>query len=217
MHSEIRVLIADDHPVVRLGIRHLLQSEPGFSVIAECVNGGETVELVRRLQPDVLLLDMAMPGASGLEVLRMLREQPGPTRTILLTAGVEQEQLIEALQLGVRGVVIKDSAARDLVEAIRAVHSGQCWIGQHAVSSLVNVLQQRARDEVHRRSFGLTARELEVISTVVVGGTNKDIAQALSISEDTVKRHLTNIFDKVGVSNRLELGLFALHHHLVNS
>ncbi len=217
MQAKIRILIADDHPVVRVGVRHLLQAEPGFEVVADCVNGRETLDMVWRRKPDILLLDMAMPGSSGLDVLRQLASDPGPTRTILLTAGIEQQELMEALQLGVRAVVMKDSAGRDLVDAIHAVSKGQCWIGQRTVGNLVEVLQERARAEVHRQSYGLTPRELQVISTVVVGCTNKDIAQTLSISEDTVKRHLTHIFDKTGVSNRLELGLFAVHHKLVNS
>jgi two-component system, NarL family, nitrate/nitrite response regulator NarL len=217
MQAEIQVLIADDHPVVRIGLRQLLQSEAGFKVVGESADGRDTLEMVRRLKPHVLLLDVAMPGLSGLEVLRALLREPGRTRVILLTAGIEQQQLAEAVELGARGVVLKDSAARDVAAAVRAVSNGQCWIGQQSVGNLVQMFQQRARAAVERESFGLTPRELQVIATVAAGSTNPDIAHALSISEDTVKRHLTHIFDKVGVSNRLELGLFAFHHHLVTS
>jgi two-component system, NarL family, nitrate/nitrite response regulator NarL len=217
MQAEIQVLIADDHPVVRIGLRQLLQSEAGFKVVGESADGRDTLAMVRRLKPHVLLLDVAMPGLSGLEVLRALLREPGPTRVILLTAGIEQQQLAEAVELGARGVVLKDSAARDVAAAVRAVSNGQCWIGRQSVGNLVQMFQQRARAAVERESFGLTPRELQVIATVAAGSTNMDIAHALSISEDTVKRHLTHIFDKVGVSNRLELGLFAVHHHLVTS
>jgi DNA-binding NarL/FixJ family response regulator len=216
MQKQLRIIIADDHPVVRIGVRQLLQAQGGFVIVGECSDGSDTLELVRRLYPDILLLDVAMPGLSGLEVLRQLRNEPGSTRTVLLTAGLERRELAEALQLGVRAVVTKDAAPRDLVEAILAVADDQYWIGQRSVGSLVDMLQQRGRIEMSGQSFGLTARELQIISTVVVGCTNRDIAESLSISEDTVKRHLTHIFDKVGVSNRLELGLFAVHHHLVN-
>lgn len=217
MQEPVRILIADDHPVVRIGLRHLLQAEAGFVIVGESTDGDDTLLLVRQLKPDLLLLDVAMPRSSGLEVLRQLAADPGPTRTILLTAGIEQRQLVEALQLGARAVVLKDSAARDLVKAIRAVSEGQYWFGQQTVGSLLGALEQHAQPKAQRQAFGLTQRELEVVSTVAVGGTNKDIARRLSISEDTVKRHLTNVFDKLGVSNRLELGLFAVHHNLVSS
>lgn len=217
MQAQIQVLIADDHPVVRIGLRQLLQSDAGFKVVGESADGHDTLDMVRRLRPDVLLLDVSMPGLSGLEVLRALLSEPGATRVVLLTAGIEQQQLVEAVELGARAVVLKDSAARDLADAIRAAANGQCWIGRQTTGSLVEVLQQRARASMDRPSFGLTPRELQVISTVAAGCTNKDIARTLAISEDTVKRHLTHIFDKLGVSNRLELGLFAIHHKLVAS
>lgn len=210
----IDVMIADDHPVVRIGLRCILQSEPSISIVAEAVDGKSAIELVQKTQPRMLLLDLAMPNATGLEVLKYLAEARLETRVLLVVSSIEKQQLVSALQLGVRGVVLKDSAATELLEAVHAVMAGQYWIGQHVVGDLVNVLQHSPNDS-KRDCFGLTAREMQVVSAIVEGCANKDIAQMFSVTEDTVKRHLKNIFDKVGVSSRLELAMFAIHHSLV--
>jgi DNA-binding NarL/FixJ family response regulator len=213
--KSIRILIADDHPVVRLGVRNLLDGDQ-FTVVGEANDGQRAVELTRQLHPDILLLDLAMPRLPGLEVLRELAGARHAVNVILLTAKIEKAQLLEALQLGTRGVLLKDSAPNDLVKAIHAVAAGQYWMGQSAVASLVeaiNLLNEQAAPD-QRKTFGLTPRELQMVAAVVEGRTNKDIAEKLSISEDTVKRHLTNIFDKLGTSNRLELALFAINHGL---
>ena len=213
--TPIRILIADDHPVVRLGIRNLLQAEPGFTVLGEATEGKDAVGMTRSLKPDVLLLDLAMPNLSGVEVLRELGDEHRSTQVLLLTAGADREQIVEAFRLGARGVLLKDSAPQEVVSAIHKVSSGQYWVAPEAAADLVNALQQPDEEKPQKQRFGLTPRELEVIKAIVDGCSNKDIARSLSISEDTVKRHLTNIFDKVGVSTRLELGLFAISHRLV--
>jgi DNA-binding NarL/FixJ family response regulator len=140
-----------------------------------------------------------------------------PVRIIVLTAAIETIQIVEALQLGARGVLLKDAATELLLKAVRTVHAGDHWVGRVRVSNLVQYLQrltQSALDETKHKKFGLTSRELEVISTVVAGYSNKEIAAYWNITEDTVKHHLGNVFDKVGVSRRLELALFAVHHRL---
>ena len=211
----IRILIADDHPVVRLGVRNLLDGDP-FTVVGEADDGQRAVELTRQLHPDILLLDLAMPRLPGLEVLRELARTQHAVNVILLTAKIEKTQLLEALQLGARGILLKDSAPQDLLKAVHAVAAGQYWMGQSAVASLVeaiNLLNEPAAPN-QRKTFGLTPRELQMVAAIVEGRTNKDIAEKFSISEDTVKRHLTNIFDKLGTSNRLELALFAINHGL---
>ncbi len=211
----IRILIADDHPVVRLGVRNLLDGD-AFTVVGEADDGQRAVELARQLRPDILLLDLAMPRLPGLEVLRELARAQHAVHVILLTAKIEKTQLLEALQLGARGILLKDSAPQDLLKAIHAVAAGQYWMGQSAVASLVeaiNLLNEQAAP-TQRKTYGLTPRELQVVAAIVEGCTNKDIAEKFSISEDTVKRHLTNIFDKLGTSNRLELALFAINHGL---
>jgi two-component system, NarL family, nitrate/nitrite response regulator NarL len=213
----IRILIADDHPIVRDGLRRLLETEPDFAVAGQAADGREAVKLVRELQPDVLLLDLSMPRLPGLEVLRELADSATSVRTILLAAAIEKEQIIEALQMGARGVVLKESATQLLFKGIRTVMAGQFWVGREKVSDLVAALRGLVSSggEKPDKNFGLTRRELEIVSTIVAGYTNRDIAQKFSLSEDTVKHHLTHIFDKLGVSSRLELAMFAVNHRIV--
>jgi two-component system nitrate/nitrite response regulator NarL len=221
----VRIVIADDHPIFRDGLRRLLEAEPDLKVMGEASDGAEAVTLARQLKPDILLLDLAMPKHPGLEALRDLSTGAAagaggsstPVRVILLTAAAEKGQIVEALQLGARGVVLKDSATQLLLKAIHTVMSGEYWVGRESVSNLVQYLRtlmQSSSDEARQRKFGLTPRELEIVSAVVAGYSNKEIAEYFKISEDTVKHHLSNIFDKLGVSTRLELALFAVNQSL---
>lgn len=215
----VRILIADDHPIFRDGLRRLLEAETDLKVIGEACDGAEAVKLARQLKPDILLLDLAMPRQPGLEALReMSTGSPStPVRVILLTAAAEKKQIVEALQLGARGVVLKDSATQLLLKSIHTVMAGEYWVGRESVSNLVQYLRnlvQSSGEESRQRKFGLTPRELEIVSAVVAGYANKEIAEHFKISEDTVKHHLSNIFDKLGVSTRLELALFAVNQSL---
>jgi two-component system nitrate/nitrite response regulator NarL len=217
----VRIVIADDHPIFRDGLRRLLEAEPDLKVLGEASDGAEAVRLARTLKPDILLLDLAMPKHPGLEALRDLSTGAGtnatPVRVILLTAAAEKSQIVEALQLGARGVVLKDSATQLLLKAIHTVMAGEYWVGRESVSNLVQYLRtlvQSSSDEARQKKFGLTPRELEIVAAVVAGYSNKEIAEYFKISEDTVKHNLSNIFDKLGVSTRLELALFAVNQSL---
>ena len=217
--QQINIVIADDHPIFRDGLRRLLEAESNLKVIGEAQDGAEAVRLAHQLKPDILLLDLAMPRHPGLEALRELSTNASshPVRVILLTAAAEKNQIVEALQLGARGVVLKDSATQLLLKAIHTVMSGEYWVGRESVSNLVQYLRtlvQSSGEEARQRKFGLTPRELEIVSAVVAGYSNKEIAEYFKISEDTVKHHLSNIFDKLGVSTRLELALFAVNQSL---
>ena len=217
-HSPVRVLIADDHVIFRGALRELLQGESPFQVVGEAADGAEAVTLTSGLEPDIVLLDLAMPRLSGLEVLRALSQSIASRRIIILTAQIDHAQIVEALQLGARGIIIKDASVELLFQGIRAVVAGEHWVGRERVANLTQFFQStRAGVRSTKRTFGLTPREFEVIWAVVAGDSNKDIAQRLSISQDTTKHHLSNIFDKLGVSNRLELALFAYNHRLVDN
>jgi len=211
----LRILIADDHRIFRDGLRKLLEVEKDFEVVGEAADGEDAARKVHELGPDILLLDLAMPGAHGLDALREIGADQ-TTRTLLLTGAIETSELVTALQLGARGVVLKDAATSLLIKAIRGVMAGEYWVGRDRVSSLVEALRphMQERRASQREDFGLTDRELEVIAAIVAAYSNRDIAAKLQISEKTVKRHLTNIFEKLGVSNRLELALFAMNHRL---
>lgn len=214
--SKVRLLIADDHTIFRDGLRRLLESEGGMSVVGEAGDGAEAIVMVQQSRPDILLLDLAMPRMPGLEALRELISMQATTRVIILTAAIEKRQVLEALQIGARGVVLKDAATQILMKAIRTVMNGQFWVDREPVSDLVQYLRRESATQPASRAkaYGLTRRETEILGAIVAGLSNKEIANKFSLSEDTVKHHLTNIFDKVGVSSRLELALFAINNRL---
>jgi two-component system nitrate/nitrite response regulator NarL len=215
----VRLVVADDHPVVRIGVRNMLMSEAGLDVVGEAGDGDEAITQTLEHEPDILLLDLAMPKLPGLEAMRAIMDRSPRVKIIMLTSTITPQQIIEALQIGARGIVLKDAVTDHLATAIRAVAAGDYWIGGQRVVNLLQALHelnQQAAPPV-RKTYGLTPRELEVVGCIVEGCSNKDIAKQFTISEETVKRHLSNIFDKTGVSTRLELALFSISHQLTTS
>jgi two-component system nitrate/nitrite response regulator NarL len=216
--TPIRIVVADDHPVVRFGVKNMLLNETGFDVVGEAEDGDDAITQTLELEPDILLLDLLMPRLPGLEAMRAIMAKSPRVKIVLLTSTISTQQVIEALQIGARGIVLKDSVVGDLAQALRAVLGGDYWIGGERVANLLKALQglqAQAAAVPERKTYGLTPRELEVVTCIVEGCSNRDIAKQFTISEETVKRHLSNVFDKTGVSTRLELALFAIAHKLV--
>jgi DNA-binding NarL/FixJ family response regulator len=204
----ITLVLADDHPLVLNALDQLFRLESDFSVLATCTTGDETLRAVRLYRPDVLMLDIAMPGKDGFAVLRDVRTERLPTRVVLLTASLTEDDLLEAVRLGARGVVLKEMAPRLIVQCVRKVHAGEQWLEKRSMSrAFAKLLRQEAGA---RRLAGLlTPRETEIVRMVASGLRNREIADRLHISEGTVKIHLHNIYEKVAVSGRMELMLYA--------
>jgi len=213
MTTPIRIMIADDHAMFREGLRRVLEFDSSFVVIGEAKDGVEVLELAPKLKPRILLLDVQMPRQSGLELLPEVVRQLPKTRIIFLTASIETHEAIEALRIGARGIVMKDSASQILVGCIHAVLAGDYCVGREIIHNLHEYLS-RLVGESRKSRYGLTDREIEIVSAVLEGFSNKEMARQFKISEDTVKHHMSNIFTKTGVSSRLELALFAKHHKL---
>ena len=213
----VRILIADDHTIFRDGLKAILAGEPGFAIVGEAADGAEALKAVAELRPDILLLDLVMPGVGGMEVLGSLAGSKAKTHAIILSGAVEGEEISKAFEMGARGLVMKNSTTDTLCKCIRAVVAGQYWIGLKSAASLDEALKhcRGTAKKAKPENYGLTPREIQVIKAVVSGSVNKEIASQLSISEQTVKHHITSIFDKLGVYNRLELTLFVFHHGIV--
>jgi DNA-binding NarL/FixJ family response regulator len=228
----ITVVIADDESIFRASLRHLLSAPPaivrevygvdigaGFEVIGEAGTGEETLAVIRRANPQLLLLDLSMPRLSGVDVMRELHANGRVPATVMLTALVEKPHLLSAVRSGVRAVMLKDASTERLFEAIMAVLSGRRWLDMTLVGDLMEVVGMSngaAAGSTAQQPFGLTARERQVLSHVVAGDGNKEIARKCAVSEETIKHHLTRIFDKVGASNRLELAVVATRAGLLS-
>lgn len=208
----VRIVIADDHEIFRDGLKRLLESEAGFRVVGEAADGQAAAVVVRDTAPDVLLLDLAMPGGGGLTALEHGFES---TRVILLTAALDPGDLVRAFRLGARGVVLKESATRDLIDGIHRVMLGKTIIAPEMADELARGLRDAGAGAGRALPFGLTARELEIVEAIAAGDSNNEIARHLGISLHTVKHHLSSVFDKTGTATRLELAVFAIRHGVV--
>jgi two-component system, NarL family, nitrate/nitrite response regulator NarL len=210
----MRLVLADDHPLFLDGLEQLLRLEPDLEVVARCIDGEEALRAVRDLKPDILLLDLHMPGKDGLAVLRELARERSPTRVVLLTAALHEDDVLEALQLGVKGVVLKEMAPRLLIQCLRKVHAGGRWVETRSTAKALDRLLQREAGS--REAAGvLTQRETEIVRLVASGLQNKEIAQRLAITEGTVKVHVHSIYLKLKVSNRVGLMRWAEERGLV--
>jgi DNA-binding NarL/FixJ family response regulator len=207
----IRIVLADDHQIVLHGLRQLFERHGDFEVAAACRDGASAIEAVSEHEPDVLLLDLRMPNQSGLDVLRALAGKHERCRRVLLTAAIQDEEVVEAVRLGVMGIVLKESSPEALLDCVRTVHAGKQWIER---DTLARALQSAAaRPSADRSPDALTPRE--IVRMVSQGLRNKAIAERLAISEGTVKVHLHNIYEKLAVDGRLELVLCAQQKRLI--
>ena len=215
LKQTIRVLMADDHEIFRDGVRKLLESEDDIKIVGEASNGNECVHMLAKLKPDILLLDLRMPGKDGLAVLEETNPDSLTTRIIVLTAAEDERDAVRAMRLGARGIVLKQSASDLLVKSIHRVHGGEIWMDSRITAEVMKAFAQSSDNGPRRGKPLLSDREKEIVQLLAQGYRNKEIGEKLFISEQTVKNHLHNIFDKLGVSDRLELALYAIHHRLI--
>jgi two-component system, NarL family, nitrate/nitrite response regulator NarL len=216
--NAIRIVIADGQPVIRQGLRRLLECDPAFRVLGEASDAYETAELAGRIKPDVLLADLDLSRVLKLETLSDVATS-SPTRILATVATVQRADIIDAFLLGAHGIVLKAPVPGVLIQSIRSVMAGQYWLENASLGILVKVLREvlsHGNGASTPKEYGLTRRELDIIAKIVSGRSNKEVGADFSISERTVKHHLTNIFCKVGVTSRLQLALFAVTHHLNN-
>jgi two-component system nitrate/nitrite response regulator NarL len=212
----IRILVADDHAIFRDGLRKLLADAGDVSIVGEASNGNECMKMLTKLKPDILLLDLRMPEKDGLAVLEEVNFDSLPTRVIVLTAAEDDRDVVRAMRLGARGVVLKQSASDLLVKSIRKVADGEIWLDNRMTAEVIDAFKKSAEGGQRREKPLLSEREKEIVQLVAQGFRNREIGEKLFISEQTVKNHLHNIFDKLGVSDRLELALYAIHHRLID-
>lgn len=211
----IRVLIADDHPLIRQGIKQILELEKDMTVVAQAGNGDEAVRMAQETKPDIILMDINMPDINGIQAISRLKELDIPSKIIVLTIHEDREYLVKTLQLGADGYILKDADAQMLMEAIRSVYNGQSFIQPSMTKQLVNEFNKVTLQEKNKHEEnGLTEREIEVLKLVAEGMLNKEIAKALYISEKTVKNHISNIFRKLNVSDRTQAAIYAFKHNI---
>jgi two-component system nitrate/nitrite response regulator NarL len=217
--APIRVLLADSHALFREGLRLLLEADANICVVGETGDGEEAVELTRRLEPDVMLLDLKISPCSGIETLKVIQKLALPVRVLMLAIEEEEVQIGTLLRTGAFGLIMKESTSTLLRKGIRAVMEGQYWIARGSISDLVRELMKENKQAIKgptSAKWELTFREEQIVAEIVSGSTNKQIAKDLDLSEQTVKHHLTSIFDKVGASSRLELALMVHHFSMTH-
>ena len=211
--DKIKILIADDHSIVREGLKQLLELEPDFEVIGQASNGVETIEKVKELDPDVLLLDINMPVMNGIKALKKIKDEGIKTRVVILTIHEDKEYLMETMQIGAAGYILKDSDSASFFKAIRDAYHGEAYIQPKLAAELIKEFNKPKVMKVKSENE-LPQREYEVIALIADGLNNKDIAERLFISEKTVKNHVSNIFRKINVSDRTQAAIYAYKNNI---
>lgn len=209
----VKIMIADDHSMIREGLKNLLELDGDIQVIAEAVDGEDCLEKLQLVKPDVLLLDINMPKKNGLEVLKSLKSRRSKLKVLVLTVHNETEYLMKAVDIGVNGYVLKDSESEELKKAIFTVADGETYIQPSLIPALNAKMIETNKDAEKIKS--LTKRELDVLKLLAVGMFNKEVGKRLEISERTVKNHVSNIFKKLGVTDRTQAAVFAIRNNLV--
>mgnify|MGYP004579084719 FL=1 len=210
----INVMLADDHVLIREGIKQLLEFDGSMKVIAEASDGIECLEKLKNVKPDILLLDINMPKMNGIDVLKELKEKNDPLKVLILTVHSEVEYLVKAVDIGANGYILKDSGSAELKQAINAVIDEGSYIQPNLIPALNSRLINRDMDK--EKLASLTKREVEILTQVACGMFNKEIAVNLNISERTVKNHISNIFKKIDASDRTQAAVFAIRNNIVN-
>ena len=217
--SAVKIAVADDHPLYRLGVTKLLETEGDLSVVGEGANGQEALLLVEKFDPDVLLLDLQMPVMDGIEALSELAKRKARAKVILMLSNDDRDKAVRGVRLGARGILFKDQDPELIPKSIRKVHAGEVWADSQILSAALETLVRPTRStgaaDGGARDSRLSNREMEVVRCVAMGLRNKEVADKLGVSDATVKNHLTSIYGKLGVSDRLELILFAIHNKLI--
>ncbi|MBN1120142.1 MAG: response regulator transcription factor [Anaerolineae bacterium] len=212
--SRQRIIIVDDHEIVRLGLRTLLERHPDFEVVAEAGNGREALEKIPVFNPDVVVLDIRLPGMSGVEVCQTITDNYPDTKVIMLTSYAEDEMLFAAIRAGAAGYVLKQIGGDDLVGAIEAVGRGEALLDPSLTQRVFEEVRKAQREEEASAFAELTNQEMQVLQLVSEGKTNREIAEALYLGEGTVRNYVSNILGKLGVANRAEAAAYAVQHNL---
>ena len=212
--TAVTLVLADGHPIVLDGLEHVFRPEKKFKILARCTTGEETLRAARRHRPDILILDIHMLVENGLNVLKEITKSKLPTRSVIFTAALNENEMFEAIRLGASGIVLKHMASKLLVQCVKKVHAGEKWFERNSLTSAAQTLVQR--ENAVRRAYAiLSSREIEVAHLIAGGLTNKHVGKKLYISEGTVKTHLHKIYDKLHVASRLALALYARDNGLI--
>lgn len=220
--APIRVLIADGQPIVLEGLRGVLRQHPGIQIVGEAIDGVETIDKTVSVEPDVVVMDLRLPRIDGLTVLRSIQTRVPKAKVILFASSESKEEFVEAMKLGCRGVLLKDGPTSLIEKSIQKVYAGEIWLDSNTTAAVIRqfalptepFISQQINGKTGRERAQLSQREREIIILIAQGYKNKEIAEKMFITEQTVKNHLHNVFDKLGVSDRLELALYAIHNSL---